>query len=221
MSFEAITAAHTEALNANTAMMERHIAALGAAANAATSNPSAKDTSSKTTSTVGNKTSDAGKTAEPIYYKNPKNAEEFGTVETEAEWKKLKKATPSLIKIPVNMYEELVAAASKVGGGDDDGDVSEFVAGRIASFPEEPEESDIVTLFQGYLSQDLDKAERTKRAGLIKPILESVNAPKATAVKAEDRRDVMVAVTKAMEAHIEETDQTSPFAEADEEDGLV
>lgn len=217
MSFEQIIVAHTEALNANTSMMQRYIDALNANAGAAAVETKQEKAADKST-TTSKDTSAAD--AAPIYWRNPETGE-LGTVETEAEWKKLKKAQAKAIKIPESKYNSLLEEQqAQNNDASTDGDLPEFVQARIDSFPAEPEESDIVSMFQAYLSQDLDKEERTARAGLIKPILQKVGAAKATAVKEGDRLEVMTEVTKAMEAHIAETDQTSPFAEG-EDDGLV
>ena len=105
-------------------------------------------------------------------------------------------------------------AASQTGG--DEGEYSDRILALIEAVPETPEESDIIELFTGYLPKDLSKDERAARAEIIKPILEGVKAAKATAVKEDDRYDVMVAVIKGIESHLEETGQVS-----DDESGLV
>ncbi len=200
MSIEQLIAANTEALNnLAAAIREKFAAGASAAASASTA------TSSKTTSDKAADT--AGETAEPIYWHNP-TTKEFGTAESEAEFKKLKKADAKVVKIPASKYEKLVEEASKTSDDDaTDGDYSDRILDLISEVPEEPTEDDIRELFTRYLPNDLDKSERDARAELIKPILAGVKAPKATAVKEEDRRDVMIATIKALETHLEETGQ--------------
>lgn len=224
MSFETAAVALAEAMNRHSDVMERHIAALGAAPNAAANAASSVQATGSDKSNKSTSASTADDTAEAvsIYWRNPETGD-LGIVDSEAAYKKLKKEQPKVIKVPKSKYDALLAEkeeAEQNNGGDEDGEVSEFVQGILDGLEPSPEESDIVAVFQKYLSPELDKAERTARAGLIKPILEKVKAAKATLVKEGDRYDVMTEVVKAMEAHIEETGQTSPYAD-DEEGGLV
>ncbi len=199
MSIEQLIAANTEALNNLAAAIREQIAAGGAATSLKTV------VTDKKASDKGMDT--AGETAEPIYWHNP-TSKEFGTAESEAEFKKLKKADAKVVKIPASKYEELVEEASQ--SNDDDaagGEYSDRILDLISEVPEQPSEDDIRELFMRYLPKDLAKDERDARAELVKPILAGVKAPKATAVKEGDRYDVMVATIKAMETHLEETGQ--------------
>lgn len=218
MSIEKAIADQTAAITENTKVLQMVLEAIFAV----TTDPSATSTEvkgGKSTSKDTGKGADADSTddnagaADPIYWHIP-GTEEFGTVDTESEWKKLKKAKAKAVKIPESKYQTLVDAASNT----DDGDTTEYsdrILALIDEVAEEPEEADIVELFKKYLPKDLAKGERDARAEIIKPILASVKAPKATAVKEEDRREVIIAVIKGIESHLEETDQVS------EEDGLV
>lgn len=208
MSLEQIIAANTAAVEAQTTAILKLTDLFGASAgalNGKTTTHAEKDTSDK----GGSKTDESGSTT--IYWHLPSTGE-FGTVESEAEFKKLKKEKAKAVKIPESKYQDLVEAASKT-----DGEYSDRLQALLDAIPDEPEEGDIVTLFQKYLSKDLEREERDARAALIKPILAKFKAAKATAVKEEDRHDVMVDVTVAIETHLEETGQVSD----DEENGLV
>lgn len=206
MSFEKLIADYTEALKANTVAiieLQKVLAGQKGATNVTT--VSTKSDEGK---------SNAGGADETTLYWSVPNTEHFGTVKSEAEFKKIKKDHPKAIKIPESKYEALVEAASK---SDDTGEYSERILALIEALSETPEESDIIELFTGYLPKDLSKDERAARAEIIKPILEGVKAAKATAVKEEDRYEVMVAVIKGIESHLEETGQVSE----DDEGGLV
>lgn len=224
MSIEKAIADQTAAINENTKVLQMVLEALkaGGTTPAATETKGAKNTSSAKNTGKGsdantddNNADDAG-AADPIYWHIP-GTEEFGSVDTEAEWKKLKKAKAKAVKIPESKYQTLVEAAS---GTDDEGDTGEFsdrIQALIDEVPEEPTADDITDLFKKYLPKDLEKAERDARAEIIKPILAGVKAPKASAVKDDDRRDVMIDVIKGIESHLEETGQV----ESDDDEGLV
>lgn len=224
MSIEKAIADQTAAINENTKVLQMVLEALkaGGTTPAAAEAKGAKNTSSaKNTGkgsdadTGGNNADDTG-AADPIYWHIP-GTEEFGSVDTEAEWKKLKKAKAKAVKIPESKYQSLVEAAS---GTDDEGDTGEFsdrIQALIDEVPEEPTVEDIAELFKKYLPKDLAKPERAARADIIKPILEAVNAEKATVVKDGDRRDVMIDVIKGIETHLEETGQV----DSDDDEGLV
>lgn len=226
MSIEKAIADQTAAINENTKVLQMVLEALkaGGTTPAAAEAKGAKNTSSaKNTGkgsdadTGGNNADDTG-AADPIYWHIP-GTEEFGSVDTEAEWKKLKKAKAKAVKIPESKYQTLVEAAS---GTDDEGDAdtgefSDRIQALIDEVPEEPTADDITDLFKKYLPKDLEKAERDARAEIIKPILAGVKAPKASAVKDDDRRDVMIDVIKGIETHLEETGQV----DSDDDEGLV
>lgn len=226
MSIEKAIADQTAAINENTKVLQMVLEALkaGGATPAAAETKGAKNTSSaknagkgSDANTDADNADDAG-AADPIYWHIP-GTEEFGSVDTEAEWKKLKKAKAKAVKIPESKYQTLVEAAR---GTDDEGDADtgEF-SGRIQALidevPEDPTVEDIAELFKKYLPKDLAKPERAARADIIKPILEAVNAEKATVVKDGDRRDVMIDVIKGIETHLEETGQV----DSDDDEGLV
>ncbi|ASW27689.1 hypothetical protein JT317_gp70 [Klebsiella phage YMC16/01/N133_KPN_BP] len=195
MSIEKAIADQTAAIEKNTEAQEKAtevqlqvLAALQAlAAAGGTTTVTSEKGAGKTRTT---KNTDKSTDADPIYWHIP-GTEEFGSVDTEAEWKKLKKAKAKAVKIPESKYQTLVEAAS---GTDDEGDTGEFsdrIQALIDEVPEEPTADDITDLFKKYLPKDLEKAERDARAEIIKPILAGVKAPKASAVKDDDRRDVM------------------------------
>lgn len=223
MSIEKALADQTAAVQENTVAVRALLAALQAGGSVAGSSVTGTPTSTGTeTSTSAGSTgkgnvadSNTGGATETLIYWSVPNTEHFGTVESEAEFKKVKKTHAKAIKIPESKYNDLVEAASKVDG--DNSEYSERILALIDALPDSPEESDIIELFTGYLPKDLAKDERTARAEIIKPILEGVKAAKATAVKEEDRYDVMVAVIKGIETHLEETGQVSE----DDENGLV
>ena len=227
MSIEKAIADQTAAIQKNTEAQLQVLAALQSLATAAAAG-AATVTSEKgagKTSTTKNtdKSTDAGKSddagaSDPIYWHIP-GTEEFGSVDTEAEWKKLKKAKAKAVKIPESKYQTLVEAAS---GTDDEGDAdtgefSDRIQALIDEVPEDPTVEDIAELFKKYLPKDLAKPERAARADIIKPILEAVNAEKATVVKDGDRRDVMIDVIKGIETHLEETGQV----DSDDDEGLA
>ena len=224
MSIEKAIADQTAAINENTKVLQMVLEALkaGGTTPAAAETKGAKNTSSAKNTGKGsdantddNNADDAG-AADPIYWHIP-GTEEFGSVDTEAEWKKLKKAKAKAVKIPESKYQTLVEAAS---GTDDEGDTGEFsdrIQALIDEVPEDPTVEDIAELFKKYLPKDLAKPERAARADIIKPILEAVNAEKATVVKDGDRRDVMIDVIKGIETHLEETGQV----DSDDDEGLV
>jgi hypothetical protein len=223
MSIEKAIADQTAAIEKNTEAQLQVLAALQAlAAAGGTATVTIKNGAGKTSTTKNtDKSTDAGNSddagsADPIYWHIP-GTEEFGSVDTEAEWKKLKKAKAKAVKIPESKYQTLVEAAS---GTDDEGDTGEFsdrIQALIDEVPEEPTADDITDLFKKYLPKDLEKAERDARAEIIKPILAGVKALKASAVKDDDRRDVMIDVIKGIESHLEETGQV----DSDDDEGLV
>lgn len=223
MSIEKAIADQTAAINENTKVLQMVLEAIkaGGTVSGATSATAGKGTSG-TGKSSGKGSADAdggtddGDAADPIYWHIP-GTEEFGTVETEAEWKKLKRAKAKAVKIPESKYQTLVDAASNADDGAGDGEYSDRIQALIDEVPEEPSVEDIADLFKKYLPKDLDKAERDARAEVIKPILAKVKAPKATAVKEEDRRDVMIDVIKGLESHLEETGQV----DGDDDEGLV
>lgn len=225
MSIEKAIADQTAAIEKNTEAQLQVLAALqalaaaGGSANITIENGTGKTSTVKkdTKPPATDKGEDADSTPDPIYWHIP-GTEEFGSVDTEAEWKKLKKAKAKAVKIPESKYQTLVEAASSTGDDDvPEGEYSERIMALIDDVPEEPSADDITDLFKKYLPKDLEKAERDARADIIKPILAAVKAPKASAVKDEDRRDVMVEVIKGIEVHLEETGQVSD----DEDEGLV
>ena len=232
MSIEKAIADQTAAIQKNTEAQEKAtevqlqvLAALQALAAAGGTTTVTSEKGAGKTSTTKNtdKSTDAGNAddagaADPIYWHIP-GTEEFGSVDTEAEWKKLKKAKAKAVKIPESKYQTLVEAASSTDdeGDADTGEFSDRIQALIDEVPEEPTADDITDLFKKYLPKDLEKAERDARAEIIKPILAGVKAPKASAVKDEDRRDVMIDVIKGIETHLEETGQV----DSDDDEGLV
>lgn len=224
MSIEKAIADQTAAINENTKVLQMVLEALkaGGTTPAAAETKGAKNTSSAKNTGKGsdantddNNADDAG-AADPIYWHIP-GTEEFGSVDTEAEWKKLKKAKAKAVKIPESKYQSLVEAASDTDDEGDTGEFSDRIQALIDEVPEEPTVEDIAELFKKYLPKDLAKPERAARADIIKPILEAVNAEKATVVKDGDRRDVMIDVIKGIETHLEETGQV----DSDDDEGLV
>lgn len=214
----AAIADQTAAIKENTVALQTFLAAYqaGGAVSAAAAGKGAAATGKNTGKNDADKdNADDGAAADPIYWHIP-GTEEFGTVDTEAEWKKLKKAKAKAVKIPESKYQTLVDAASDTNDGDT-AEYSDRILALIDGVAEEPEEADIVELFKKYLPKDLGKDERDARHEIIKPILAGVKATKATAVKDEDRRDVIIAVIKGIEFHLEETGQVSD----DEDEGLV
>lgn len=224
MSIEKAIADQTAAINENTKVLQMVLEALkaGGTTPAAAETKGSKNTSSAKNTGKGsdantddNNADDAG-AADPIYWHIP-GTEEFGSVDTEAEWKKLKKAKAKAVKIPESKYQSLVEAASGTDDEGDTGDFSDRIQALIDEVPEEPTVEDIAELFKKYLPKELAKPERAARADIIKPILEAVNAEKATVVKDGDRRDVMIDVIKGIETHLEETGQV----DSDDDEGLV
>lgn len=118
----------------------------------------------------------------PIYWADSKDGQ-FGKVNKEAEFAKLKKKSDTVYKIPESKYQELQEAARKKvdekksadkaaaaekdnsAGGDDEGEV--------------PSLDDLIAVFSTYLPKDLDKDERAKRAAFVKPMLERFGVEKA------------------------------------------
>lgn len=216
MSFDKLIADHTAALQENNTLLKQLIELnkAGVQGSSTTSKKEpADDKSTKTTSTKDTKSDNKDDSAaeETIYWHIP-GTKEFGTFTSEAEFKKLKRSKTKAIKIPKSKYDTLVEKASQ---SDDNGEYSDRIQGLIDEIPESPDQDDIRTLFLKYLQEGLAKDERAARIEVVKSVLEPAGVAKATLVPEDQRYDVMVALVKAMETHLEETGQ------AEDDDSVV
>lgn len=120
--------------------------------------------------------------AEPVtIYWYSSASGEVGIVESEAEFKALKKADAKTVKITEDKYQALLAKQGEAEEEQEEETVEEDDAPI-------PTDKDIIRVFGEYLPKDLDKAERAKRAPFVKAILDRFGAPRATELPEEHRR---------------------------------
>lgn len=119
--------------------------------------------------------------AEPVtIYWYSSASGEVGIVESEAEFKALKKADAKTVKITEDKYQALLAKQEEAEEEQEEETVEEDAP--------IPTDKDIIRVFGEYLPKDLDKAERAKRAPFVKAILDRFGAPRATELPEEHRR---------------------------------
>lgn len=192
------------ALNALTAAISGIGAGVPAAASAATVTEKA---SAPTKTEVKTETKQEEKPVTIYWFSSASG--EVGVVESEDEFKALKKADAKVVKIPETKYQAKLAeieAAKNAASADDE---------------EVPTEQDVIDAFSAYLPSDLDKDERAVRAGFVKPLLARFGAKKASELPEEHRKlAINLVQRKAAGQDIDpETDEFEDF-DADE-DSLV
>lgn len=146
----------------------------------------------------------------PIYWFSSTSGE-VGIVQTEDEFKALKKADSKTVKTTETKYNEKLAAkaAAAAKAEAEDGD-------------DIPSEQDVIDAFSAYLPVDLDKEERAVRVAFVKPLLQRFGAKKATEL-AEAHRKLAINLVQRKMAGQDIDPESADFAEvaADAEDDLV
>ena len=190
---------------ANTAALTDLAAALREAGISAATTVVAGATETKSTAS----TEPSGK----IYWQDGEN---FGVVDTEAEFKKLKKTQAKAFKIPESKYDDLVKAASENTDGDgDDGEVEEKKTTKttksstknkkaeptpdeaLAKLEEDTgidydsvDDAMIKTVFTQLLRPDLEGDARDAAKAFVGTLLKRIGAARATAMEEEHRAPV-------------------------------
>lgn len=190
---------------ANTAALTDLAAAIREAGISAATTVVAGATETKSTAS----TEPSGK----IYWQDGEN---FGVVDTEAEFKKLKKTQAKAFKIPESKYDDLVKAASENTDGDgDDGEVEEKKTTKttkssakskkaeptpdeaLAKLEEDTgidydsvDDAMIKTVFTQLLRPDLEGDARDAAKAFVGTLLKRIGAARATAMEEEHRAPV-------------------------------
>ena len=190
---------------ANTAALTDLAAAIREAGISAATTVVAGATETKSTAS----TEPSGK----IYWQDGKN---FGVVDTEAEFKKLKKTQAKAFKIPESKYDDLVKAASENTDGEgDDGEVEEKKTTKttksstknkkaeptpdeaLAKLEEDTgidydsvDDAMIKTVFTQLLRPDLEGDARDAAKAFVGTLLKRIGAARATAMEEEHRAPV-------------------------------
>lgn len=190
---------------ANTAALTDLAAALREAGISAATTVVAGATETKSTAS----TEPSGK----IYWQDGEN---FGVVDTEAEFKKLKKTKAKAFKIPESKYDDLVKAASENTDGEgDDGEVEEKKTTKttksstknkkaeptpdeaLAKLEEDTgidydsvDDAMIKTVFIQLLRPDLEGDARDAAKAFVGTLLKRIGAARATAMEEEHRAPV-------------------------------
>ena len=190
---------------ANTAALTDLAAALREAGISAATTVVAGATETKSTAS----TEPSGK----IYWQDGEN---FGVVDTEAEFKKLKKTQAKAFKIPESKYDDLVKAASENTDGEgDDGEVEEKKTTKttksstknkkaeptpdeaLAKLEEDTgidydsvDDAMIKTVFTQLLRPDLEGDARDAAKAFVGTLLKRIGAARATAMEEEHRAPV-------------------------------
>lgn len=198
MSIEQLIAANTAALTDLTAAIRE--AGISAAATVVAGATETKSTAS---------TEPSGK----VYWQDGEN---FGVVDTEAEFKKLKKTQAKAFKIPESKYDDLVKAASENTDGEgDDGEVEEKKTTKttksstknkkaeptpdeaLAKLEEDTgidydsvDDAMIKTVFTQLLRPDLEGDARDAAKAFVGTLLKRIGAARATAMEEEHRAPV-------------------------------
>lgn len=192
-------------IEANTAALTDLTAALREAGISAATTVVAGATETKSTAS----TEPSGK----IYWQDGEN---FGVVDTEAEFKKLKKTQAKAFKIPESKYDDLVKAASENTDGEGEyGEVEEkkttkTTKSRAESKKAEPtpdealakleedtgidydsvDDAMIKTVFTQLLRPDLEGDARDAAKAFVGTLLKRIGAARATAMEEEHRAPV-------------------------------
>ena len=190
---------------ANTAALTDLAAALREAGISAATTVVAGSTETKSTAS----TEPSGK----VYWQDGEN---FGVVDTEAEFKKLKKTQAKAFKIPESKYDDLVKAASENTDGEgDDGEVEEKKTTKttksstknkkaeptpdeaLAKLEEDTgidydsvDDAMIKTVFTQLLRPDLEGDARDAAKAFVGTLLKRIGAARATAMEEEHRAPV-------------------------------
>ena len=190
---------------ANTAALTDLAAAIREAGISAATTVVAGATETKSTAS----TEPSGK----IYWQDGEN---FGVVDTEAEFKKLKKTQAKAFKIPESKYDDLVKAASENTDGEgDDGEVEEKKTTKttksstknkkaeptpdeaLAKLEEDTgidydsvDDAMIKTVFTQLLRPDLEGDARDAAKAFVGTLLKRIGAARATAMEEEHRAPV-------------------------------
>lgn len=152
--------------------------------------------------------------AEPVtiyWFSSASNT--VGVVESEDEFKALKKADAKTVKITKDKYETKLAEIEAAAAEDDATEDDDAPV---------PTEQDIIKAFGAYLPATLSDAEKKKRRPFVKAILDRFGAPKATELAEEHRRLAINLVERKMAG--EDVDpENDDFQEvaSDDDDGLV
>lgn len=155
----------------------------------------------------------------PIYWASSES-DEYGKVETEAEFKKLKKNDESVYKIPESMFEERVAAAKKKEADNKAAAAAKAEKSKVekaekpaakakAKVVEESKDDDevvvtkedLIATFQKFLSKDLDAETRDERAAFVKPILKHFGAAKVSELDAQHYASAVKLVELKLAGH--------------------
>lgn len=198
MSIEQLIAANTAALTDLAAAIRE--AGISAATTVVAGTTETKSTAS---------TEPSGK----IYWQDGEN---FGVVDTEAEFKKLKKTQAKVFKIPESKYDDLVKAASENTDGEgEDGEVEEKKTTKttkssakskkteptpdelLAKLEEDTgidydsvDDAMIKTVFTQLLRPDLEGDARDAAKAFVGTLLKRIGAARATAMEEEHRAPV-------------------------------
>lgn len=221
MSFNVTIGLNAEtlsALNDLTAAI-KGISAAGstAAPETVVSNTAAEKPAKAETPATKAKAAEKEEAAEPVtihWYSSASG--EVGIVESEAEFKALKKADAKTVKITEDKYRALLAKQEEAEEEQEEETVEEDDAPI-------PTDKDIIRVFGEYLPKDLDKAERAKRAPFVKAILDRFGAPRATELPEEHRRLAINLVERKLagEDVDPKKDGYQEVSQDDEDDQLV
>ena len=154
----------------------------------------------------------------------------FGKVDTEAEYKALKKKAAGTYKVTESIYNEKLAELKAKSEADAQAkkdaaaaakadkaaqakkEASATKAKKEAAPADAPSEEDLIAAFQAYLPKDLSKEERAERHAFVKPLLQRFGAQRATELAEEHRALAINLVQRKMNG--EDIDPTSgEFAE--------
>ena len=220
---------------ANTAALTDLAAAIREAGISAATTVVAGATETKSTAS----TEPSGK----IYWQD---GESFGVVDTEAEFKKLKKTQAKAFKIPESKYDDLVKAASENTDGEgDDGEVEEKKTTKttksstknkkaeptpdeaLAKLEEDTgidydsvDDAMIKTVFTQLLRPDLEGDARDAAKAFVGTLLKRIGAARATAMEEEHRAPVCRIVLQKV-AGFDIDPETVELGSDDEEDDQI
>lgn len=233
-----------QAINAHAEAMLELAAAIHSAAGGASEAPAAKASKPAAKADPKETKEEAG----PIYWASA-DSDEYGKVESEAEFKKLKKSDDSIFKIPESMYEDKIAAAkqkeadnkaaakskAKVEEAEKEEKPAAKSKAKAKPAVEEDDEDevtvtkdDLIATFQKFLSKDLDAETRDERAAFVKPILKHFGAAKVSELDSQHYATAVKLVELKLAGHDidpsdEDFDPVAIIADAlgEEDDSLV
>ena len=223
MNFQVTISLNAEALSAINGLADAIRSIGGVSSNASTAL-----TAAGTAAADLEAATDATETG-PIYWADNSN-DHFGKVDTEAEYKALKKKAAGTYKTTESIYNEKLAQLKAKNEADAQAkkdaaaaakadkaaqakkEAAATKSGKEAAPADIPSEDDLIAAFQAYLPKDLSKEERAERHAFVKPLLQRFGVQRATEL-AEEHRALAINLVERKMAGEDIDPASSEFAE--------